>query len=525
MKTLSINAKNRSLSVIPLLLINSTFTTNAYAAGIVGNGVSTSCTETALNTALIGGGAVSFNCGSAPVTINFSQEKVISINTTLDGGTNKITLNGAKTQRLFNLASYINFTIKNLTLSNGYTNDQGAAINAPFANTVNVSHCNFTTNISTKTGEYGGGAIYSGAGDLIIDKSQFTANKASIGGAVRLLNSNLTLTASTFTSNQTINGNSIGAGGAIYIDGAKKDNGTINITGSKFIKNSALAFGGAVFNNLYNNNKTIIKNSSFINNSVGGGSNGQGGAIWSTGDSALGGGWISNSNKTTLTINNTSVTNNTASSQAGGIWLGRHFAGTGITITNSTIANNSATNSGGGGIVLGDAGKLTLTNSTIANNRSNGNYNLGGGLWISDNGLAIITNSTIANNTAKWQAAGIYGGLNVTLKNTILANNIAENGGNNWNVKHNCMNPMTDGGGNIQFPMPTDTSCTVSILIANPHLDVLKNNGGLTQTMALLTGSAARGYGRNCPKIDQRGVARPLPVNTACDSGAFEANF
>jgi hypothetical protein len=41
----------------------------AWAAGVVGNGTPASCTDAALNTALTGGGLVTFNCGASPVTI------------------------------------------------------------------------------------------------------------------------------------------------------------------------------------------------------------------------------------------------------------------------------------------------------------------------------------------------------------------------------------------------------------------------------------------------------------------------
>ncbi len=493
----------------------------AEAAGIVGNGTAASCTETALNTALNSGGVVTFNCGSAPVTITFSTEKVIATNTTIDGG-NLISFSGAAMQRLFNLAAYIPFTVKNLSFINGKTVDQGAAINSPFENNLTITHCIFKNNNATKLGEYGGGAVYSGAGTLTVSNSVFSANKASIGGAIRVLNSNLVVSNSTFTGNQA---NNLGSGGAIYIDGAKKDNGFITISNSTFKTNFAANYGGAIFNSLYNNNKAIIKNSVFSGNKVGGASTGQGAAIWSTGDSALGGGWVSNSNKTTLTISNTTVANNSAGSQAGGIWLGRHPAGTGATISNSTVSGNIAASSGGGGIVLGDVGKLTITNSTIAGNSANGATNLGGGLWISNSGTAVISNTTIANNVAYWQAGGIYGGLNVTLKNTILANNVAKNGGNSWNVYHNCITTMTNGGNNLQFSSVANAPCANGIVIVDPKLDVLKNNGGVRQTMALLPGSPASRAGANCPKTDQRGVARPLPVGTACDIGAFEAAF
>lgn len=494
----------------------------AYAAGVVGNGSAGSCTDAALNKALSGGGAVNFRCGSAAKTILIGSEKTISANTIIDGG-NLVTISGGNSKRLFNVKPGIRFAVNNLTLANGRTPGQGAAINSSgYLDILTVTHCNFINNIATQLGEAGGGAIYSAIGTLAVDKSTFTGNKASIGGAIRILNSNLTVTASTFTGNKAVDSR-LGNGGAIYVDGAKGDNGQIIIRDSAFKGNTATAYGGAFFNNVYNNNTTAITNSLFSANSVGGGSNGQGAAIWSNGDPAKGGHWLTNTNNTTLTIVNTTLAGNTASQQGGGIWIARHPKGT--IISRSTISGNTAVNSMGGGIVQGDNGKLTLLNSTISNNIGKGTYSMGAGIYVGRNAKATIINATIANNTANWQAGGIFGGSNVSLKNTILANNVAKNGGNTWNIKHNCFEPMANGGNNLQFPMPTDKDCTPGILIADPKLDLLKNNGGLTQTRTLLSGSAASQKGSGCPATDQRGATRPKPVGTYCDIGAFEAAF
>nr|BBJ47930.1 hypothetical protein SAVMC3_05590 [Streptomyces avermitilis] len=48
----------------------------------------------------------------------------------------------------------------------------------------------------------------------------------------------------------------------------------------------------------------------------------------------------------------------------------------------------------------------------------------------------------------------------------------------------------------------------------------LADNGGPTDTTALLPGSPALDAADGCPATDQRGVARPQ--GTACDIGAYE---
>ncbi|MBW4623161.1 MAG: hypothetical protein KME17_27865 [Cyanosarcina radialis HA8281-LM2] len=499
----------------------------ASAAGIVGNGTPASCTDTALNNALNGGGNVTFNCGSRPVTVAITSTKVISRNTTIDGR-NLVTISGSNSRRLFLMQGDIEFTVKNLTLANGYTTDRGGAISKPVYGKLVVSNSKFNNNVSTSSKEAGGGAIHGGPiGSVSVDRSTFTNNKAGQGGAIAILNSNLQVTNSSFANNQAVD-RGLGSGGGIYIDGAWADFGKISISGSTFTNNTATSYGGGLFIAIKNNNKATVDRSRFIGNRVGGGSNGQGGGIWTTGDKVLGGHWKINANNTTMAVTNTTISGNTANTQGGGIWIAKHPAG--ITISNTTISGNVANTSNGGGLTMGDNSKLNITNSTISDNRVLGQYSLGGGISISS-GTATIVNTTISHNYASWQGGGIVktGKVpkgNVVLKNTIIANNVANNGGNKWNIKQNCFTQMTNGGNNLQFPARNlrdskDVDCTVNILTADPKLDGLKNNGGLTLTRALLAGSAATNRGTGCPTTDQRGVNRRNP----CDLGAFEAGF
>src|SRR5258707_14486538 len=71
----------------------------AAAGGVVGTGLGT-CTEAALDTALAGGGLITFNCGGVPAVIVVNSQKDITQNTTLDGG-NRINLNGRDCHRQF----------------------------------------------------------------------------------------------------------------------------------------------------------------------------------------------------------------------------------------------------------------------------------------------------------------------------------------------------------------------------------------------------------------------------------------
>ncbi len=73
----------RVLALVVLLagILTITPARPATAAGAVGSGTANSCTETALESALAGGGRVTFDCGNTAVTIRLTGEKTIAANT------------------------------------------------------------------------------------------------------------------------------------------------------------------------------------------------------------------------------------------------------------------------------------------------------------------------------------------------------------------------------------------------------------------------------------------------------------
>jgi len=278
------------------------------------------------------------------------------------------------------------------------------------------------------------------------------------------------------------------------------------------------------------------------------------------GDAALGGG-IDNSG--TLTLNNSTVTQNQAQGMGtggGGIYnsgiltinngtisgnsnsASRYRGGGGIlnfggilTIKNSTISGNSAHGfsgvvSKGGGIY--NAGTLTLNNSTLSGNSAvvaHGPFGCavpdGGGIY-SQSGTVTINNSTVSGNFAEncygdGDGGGIYG--NVTLQNTIVAN--SPYGGN-------CDGTMTSNGYNLSSDNTCNFHQTGDLNNTNPLLGPLQNNGGPTQTEALLDGSPAIDSGNpsGCTdgqghllNTDQRGMPRPDREDSGgCDRGAYE---
>lgn len=469
------------------------------AAGVVGNGTPASCTETAFNAALAGGGTVTFNCGGGPVVIPITSTKTLTNTTTIDGTGQHITLDGLNSTRLFHTTyQFASFTLtfRNLTLRNGRAQDYGGAIRLAyqdFVTTLNIEGVVFSNNACVAAGnDVGGGALYAQGGIVTIRNSSFVGNRGGNGGAIGNLQARFTIEDSEFDGNVTnaAAGQFGGVGGAMYVDGS--GGGQLVIRRSRFIANQATRTAGAIHTYLYAGGTGMsIEDVTFEANVT----QQNGGAIYHQNGA--------------LTITRSTFVSNTTRGQGGAIWL---LQAAPTSISNSTFTGNSATG--------------------IAPN--NGSSGLGGAILINGSNAVTISHTTIANNHADWVGGGITGGMaggsTTTLRGTIVANNTAANGGNPWNIAHNCSSQLLDSGGNLQFPThanpgdPNDPNCTGVIGIGDPLLAPLANNGGLTATRALLPGSPARNRvttGCPPPSTDQRGVARPQ--GTACDSGAYEA--
>lgn len=259
-----------------------------------------------------------------------------------------------------------------------------------------------------------------------------------------------------------------------------------------------------------------------------------------------------------LTIMNSYIMNNFAigfpTASGGGIDVSEFNAPTQVLIANTTIVNNIASNSGGnaiGGGVASSASSLVIENSTINGNSSSGGVSTGsaGGIFIYGSGGSIsetiaIRNSTISGNSAVFAGGGIYvtNAAEVTLTNntvvsntaTFFAGGIAAFNDSNVNLRNmltalNSPSDCAESGGLIlsdDHNLDSDDSC--GLTAANdlpatlPLIGLLQDNGGSTETHALLDNSPAinAGSNANCPAQDQRGVTRPQ--GSACDIGAYE---
>ena len=191
---------------------------------------------------------------------------------------------------------------------------------------------------------------------------------------------------------------------------------------------------------------------------------------------------------------------NEGSGSGSGIWSGGP-----LVVEHSTVSNNS----GDGGAIHGH--DITLRNSTVSNNTG---YGPAAGISYGSSARVRVFNSTIAfNNPAPGIGAvsSPGGAPDVMVQNSIIA-------GNGFGL--NCGNVMGIwfGGRNIAG----DSSCgspDERLIVADPMLATLADNGGPTKTIAFAPQSPALNGTLGCMvTVDQRYV----PRDATCDIGAYE---
>jgi hypothetical protein len=316
----------------------------------------------------------------------------------------------------------------------------------------------------------------------------------------------------------------------VTLSGLTLSNGNAPIVGG-------LAFGGCIFNN---SASTLTITSVTVSNSTAQGVFGMGGA------------GILNNNTGTLDITNSTISGNSASDGFGGAIL-NNVTGT-VNITNSTISGNSAGDGTGG--AYDGAGTLNVTGSTIsgntarlgggvcllisgasnvANSTISGNTALlvGGGAFVSTQATLTLTNSTVSNNSAGEENGGLFVDIfgRIDIENTIIALNtgVSSRGpdvdGLFTSLGHNLIGKGDGSSGFINGVNGDRVGTDASPL--DPKLGPLQNNGGPTQTLALLVGSPAIDAGDDSVlgapltlTTDQRGPGFPRKTGTHVDIGA-----
>ncbi|TAF54126.1 MAG: hypothetical protein EAZ61_06165 [Oscillatoriales cyanobacterium] len=317
------------------------------------------------------------------------------------------------------------------------------------------------------------------------------------------------------------NGGNVSEGGGIL------NEGTLELSQSSLSGNESAGGEGGVGGGLYNQGTATLTQATVSSNR-----------------STVSGGGIANVGGS-LVLVETTVSGNTTTIEGGGIANrlgystysseGSSYTPGVVQIINSTISGNQVHSDTqyprGGGLLNGTDSSMSLVNSTVSGNTlsvvglkpSYGDRSGGGAaLYAQHNSYTALTHATIAHNTSSIGSGGVflqsYGEsryyTRLVLTNSIISGNsdtdLARAGSDDAQV--------TIRGTNIVSV--ADSSIDGNILTVDPQLAPLANNGGATQTHALLEGSPAIDTASRsvAAATDQRGLER----DTLPDIGAWE---
>ncbi|HEX3564905.1 MAG TPA: choice-of-anchor Q domain-containing protein, partial [Acidimicrobiales bacterium] len=525
-------------------------------------------------TQVTGGGVVTF--GTLAVSGSFLDQNIVNIpsgaspSSTSEGDGGGIAVDGPTTLTGATVSG--NSVVPAAASTN--TTAFGGGIDA-IAGLSTVAGSGITGNTATSDSVTAGGGIAVQSGLPGITGTQITGNAATVtngsftggymglgslaggGGVAAVQDGSVAMASSTISDNsvQASTTESAPTGATLEAGGG----GLLVLSGTSVINSTTISGNGAG-----STGATITEGDGggvlALNSSVGGLIIQRSQLTFNTAYSGLGGGLVSVDTGST-TLQSDTITGNTATAAPGAFanasGSGGGVFGSGTTsITNTTLAGNHADLVGGG---LAEAGGGLLTSDTVSGNTA-GSVNIvcsGAGLYaaplVAVSQPVQILNSTFAGNDAQGPGGGIVANsVGVDLNySTVTANGGTSGSGIyvapgstsspdssvnvtgsivSGNVTDDCASAyygsvVTSSGYNLLGSTCTNDPAPTDLVGVDAKLGPLADNGGPTQTVALLPGSPAinAGGGPNCPSTDQRG--EPRPQGKACDIGAFESAY
>ncbi len=376
--------------------------------------------------------------------------------------------------------------------------DPGVSLYGGFAGTeTSRSQRNWRTNVTVLTGDLDFNDTVDARG---VTRKASDINAAGSGNSIRVMY--------TYGQGGVLDGFTVTAGNALNEEGG----GIMDVASSVTVRNCTFAgnyssqSGGGLYSR---NSASAAENCVFSGNEAqwGGGmytdnsTSVVDGCTFTENDAVYGGGMAA-ANSNVPEVKNCTFSKNTASDRGGGMLTsnsanvssstftensasdggGMFCIGFAPTVTNCTFSGNTATDKGGG------INNYWLASTTIMNCTFSGNgANQGGN-------MANLDSSPAVTNSIFWSSAAGEEIFNDATSNPVLSHCVVQGG----------------------YPAGTE------IITGDPKLGPLADNGGLTRTRALLTGSSAIDAGKaaGAPSTDQRGVSRPQ--GSGYDIGAFE---
>jgi hypothetical protein len=383
--------------------------------------------------------------------------------TTITGPKAGVTVSGGGLSRVFQIDTLVTASISGLTIVGGNAGYYGAGGGVLNSGTATLTNCTISGNTAGPIGfSYfgdGNGGGLANFGTATLTNCNVTGNAATagyfnfgggLGGGVFNLGT-ATL------AHCTISGNSSSGGGAVTTD-SSFSNGTAQTALSDCTVSGNTGTGVANYGTTTLNKCTVSGNS--------------GDGVLSVAALVLGPGVTSS-----VTLTNCTVSGNSGSgvrtADSGVAEIGNYGIYYFIDQAASALINCTVSGNSGGGLVT-DGGTTTATSTTISNNTASGDgggvsstgFLFGGKVY----GTTNLTNCTISGNTAGRDGGGVSTGSlgTTTATNTTISNNTAGRDGGGVSTKgvHSRFNGNLYGATNL-------SNCTVSGNSAG------RNGGGL----------------------------------------------
>lgn len=344
-------------------------------------------------------------------------------------------------------AGNTNVLLKDLTIEENQ-GKQGGGVHIENSQNVTIDNCTIQNNKTTEVSKNGtdvsvgaGGGVYISNSGVIIRDSTIQSNTGTRGGGVYVekgstvdvKDSNIDKNIATDVPSDEPNSNK-GLGGGIY-----SFDSTLTVTGGTISGNEAKGSTSLIISNDGELSSSTLGNGGGGICAVGKKSDVTLDKVTVTGNKAtsnvstnLGAGGGIEAQGGSLTVKDSTISNNNAQGNGGGIFSAE---GNELNISGSTIQGNKADN--GGGIHMGEArdtsktpSKATITDTKILENEAIGSGE-GGGVYVGGpRADATLKGCTVANNKSVSTGGGIAAKLStVTLDHTTVENNKAVNGG------------------------------------------------------------------------------------------------
>lgn len=243
-----------------------------------------------------------------------------------------------------------------------------------------------------------------------------------------------------------------------------------------------------------------------------------------------------------LSLSKVTVENAVSNGQGAGLHVDPSSGTAQVSVLDSTFAGNLALGPAGGAISVNPASNLPTASLEIADTTVSGNeaFGPGGGVYATNTEVSIL-GSTLAENTATATGGGVDVAnteASLALGDDLIASNTSDDGAADCEAAGGAT--VFDDGHNL-LSQPGQFACDVIVngvngdqvgttaTPLNPQLGALAQNGGATETQALLPGSPAidAGSATICASaplngLDQRGDHRDEASRGGCDVGAYD---